>query len=227
MELAKAISITPMATQRAFFASTARMPMQTGGSGSNLIRGSGTCSPREPLLDAGCGPGNWLRRLVTRARVLGFSSVTARGFDVSQAQIEVAHRMASDLFGQAGVILTFDVASLTGPLPEADSSIDLTLCLYSVLNHLPTSTLPQIAAELDRVTRGHFVATVRSAGSTPTAFVDTIETARNFELDHERDQFRIEFNRGQRMALQFHLFTPGEPRHCFANQFDIEDFADL
>ncbi len=116
------------------------------------------------LLDAGCGPGTWVRRLVTRARMLGFPSITARGFDVSQAQIEVARRMARDLVGQPGVTLTFDVADLTGPLPEEDSSIDLTLCLYSVLNHLPTSTLPQIAAEIGRVTRGHFVATVRSIG---------------------------------------------------------------
>src|ERR1700737_1573737 len=35
------------------------------------------------FLDAGCGPGSWLRRLVTRALALGFSSITARGFDVA------------------------------------------------------------------------------------------------------------------------------------------------
>src|SRR5262245_7172603 len=30
------------------------------------------------FLDAGCGPGTWLRRLVKRAHALGFSSTTAR-----------------------------------------------------------------------------------------------------------------------------------------------------
>src|SRR5271154_3004522 len=44
------------------------------------LRASGASSVR--LLDAGCGPGTWLRRLVIRARALGFGSITARGFDI-------------------------------------------------------------------------------------------------------------------------------------------------
>src|ERR1700692_693868 len=35
------------------------------------------------ILDIGCGPGTWLRRLVTRAKTLGFTSIAARGFDVA------------------------------------------------------------------------------------------------------------------------------------------------
>src|SRR6201985_250105 len=42
------------------------------------------------FLDAGCGPGTWLRRLVIRARALGFTSITARGFDIAEAQIRRA-----------------------------------------------------------------------------------------------------------------------------------------
>jgi hypothetical protein len=42
------------------------------------LRASGASSVR--LLDAGCGPGTWLSRLVIRAHALGFSSITARGF---------------------------------------------------------------------------------------------------------------------------------------------------
>jgi hypothetical protein len=49
------------------------------------LRAAGTTSVS--LLGAGCGPGTWLRRLVTHARRLGFSSIAARGFDVAQAQI--------------------------------------------------------------------------------------------------------------------------------------------
>ena len=44
------------------------------------LRASGASSVS--LLDAGCGPGTWLRRLVVRARALGFTSITARGFDI-------------------------------------------------------------------------------------------------------------------------------------------------
>ena len=47
------------------------------------LHASGTRSVH--ILDAGCGPGTWLRRLVTRARALGFTTITARGFDVAWA----------------------------------------------------------------------------------------------------------------------------------------------
>ena len=43
------------------------------------LRASG--ATKVSFLDAGCGPGTWLRRLVTRALALGFSGITARGFD--------------------------------------------------------------------------------------------------------------------------------------------------
>jgi SAM-dependent methyltransferase len=75
------------------------------------------------FLDAGCGPGAWLRRLVTRAHVLGFTTITARGFDVARVQMQRARVLARDLCGLLGVNLTFDVADLTGELPEADASV--------------------------------------------------------------------------------------------------------
>jgi hypothetical protein len=42
------------------------------------------------ILDAGCGPATWLRRVITHAHRLGFSQITARGFDVALAQTQVA-----------------------------------------------------------------------------------------------------------------------------------------
>jgi SAM-dependent methyltransferase len=189
------------------------------------LRSSGATSIT--ILDAGCGPGTWLRRLVTRGRSLGFSNITARGFDVAQAQIRAARRNSADLQGLQGLNLTFDVADIKGRLPEADESVDITLCLYSVLSHLPITSLPQVTEEIARVTRGQLITTVRSIGSTPTVFIDSIETARRFELDHELDRCEIEFFDGRRMALHFHLFTADELRRCFANQFNIEDLCGL
>ena len=179
------------------------------------------------ILDAGCGPGTWLRRLVTRAHMLGFTTITARGFDVAQVQVRAARRNASDFTRSAGVNLTFDIADLEETLPEADGSVDITLCLYSVLSHLPVTNLPRVATEIARVTKGHCVTTVRSTGSPPTAFVDSIEAARRFELDHDLDRCEIEFHDGRRMALRFHLFTAGELRRCFAERFEIEDLCGL
>jgi hypothetical protein len=54
-----------------------------------------------------------------------------------------------------------------------------------VLSHLPTAILLRVAAEIARVTRGHLIATVRAIGSTPTIFIDSIDKARHFKLDHE------------------------------------------
>ena len=144
------------------------------------------------ILDAGCGPGTWLRRMVTRAHVLGFTTITARGFDVARVQVQRARLLARDLCGISGVNLTFDVTDLTGELPEVDASADLTLCLYSVLSHLAVASLPKISAEVARVTSGHFITTVRSVGSTPTIFVDSIEKARHFKHDISRDHCEIE-----------------------------------
>ena len=52
------------------------------------LRATGASAVR--MLDAGCGPGTWLRRVITHAHRLGFSQITARGFDVALAQTQVA-----------------------------------------------------------------------------------------------------------------------------------------
>ena len=179
------------------------------------------------ILDAGCGPGTWLRRLVTRAHALGFTTITARGFDVARAQIQRARLLARNLCGMSGVTLTFDVADLTAELPEADASVDLTLCLYSVLSHLPVGSLSKISSEVARVTSGHFIATVRSVGSTPTISVDSIEKARRFKHDNSRDRCEIELCDGRHIELSFHLFTASELRSYFLDHFDIEDLRGL
>ena len=123
--------------------------------------------------------------------------------------------------------LTFDVADLTGELPEADASVDLTLCLYSVISHLPVASLPKIAAEVSRVTSGHFITTVRSVGSTPTISVGSIEKARQFKHDNSRDRCEIELHDGRHIVLSFHLFAASELRDYFADHFDIEDLRGL
>jgi|SRR5271165_6996444 len=179
------------------------------------------------ILDAGCGPGTWLRRVVTHAHQLGFSKITARGFDVALAQVVAARRLARDLTRLPGVNLTFEVADLLDRLPEPDAFLDITLCLYCVLSHLPVSDLPKVASEFGRVTRGHFITTVRSIGSTPTVFVDSIEGARHFKLDHRLDRCKVEFRNGCRVAVNFHLFTARELKDLFHPHFGIEGLCGL
>src|SRR5712671_4219037 len=182
---------------------------------------SGASSVR--LLDAGCGPGTWLSRLVIRAHALGFSGITARGFDIAQAQIQRARLATQNLSSLPGVNLTFDVADLADRLPGADASVDLTLCLYSALSHLPVARLPDISKEIVRVTSGYFITTVRPIGSTPTAFVDSIEKVRRLKQDHVRDRCEIDLSDGRHIAFSFHQFTAVELLNYFASGFDIED----
>jgi SAM-dependent methyltransferase len=189
------------------------------------LRASGASSVR--FLDAGCGPGTWLRRLVIRARALGFTSITARGFDIAQAQIQRARLAAQNLASLPGVNITFDVADLTDRLPEPDASVDITLCLYSALSHLPVARLADISTEMARVTSGHFVTTVRPIGSTPTAFVESVDNIRRLKQDHVRDRCEIDLSDGRRMSFGFHLFSAVELRNHFASCFDIEDMRGL
>jgi SAM-dependent methyltransferase len=179
------------------------------------------------ILDAGCGPGTWLRRIVARAHELGFTEIVARGFDIAEAQVRRARALSRDVARLPGVSLDFAVGDLTEPLPEADASIDLGLCLYCVLNHVPVARLPNIAAELARVTSGHFVTTVRAIGSTPTIYVDAMDKARQFHQDNCRDRFDVELLDGRHFAMDSHLFSARELRGVIADAFDIDEIRGL
>ncbi len=179
------------------------------------------------FLDAGCGPGIWLRRLVTRARQLGFRTIKARGFDIAEVQIYAARRAARALANLPGVEMKFEVASLLSDLPESDGSVDITLCLYSVLSHLPVGVLPGVLSELSRVTRGCLVTSVRAVGSTPSIFVDSMENARQVNLDHAHDRCRIELRNGSEFEVPVHLFKAEELRHYLEKDFDVEEICGL
>ena len=189
------------------------------------LRADGATSIR--ILDAGCGPGTWLRRVVTRALDLGFDTIEARGFDVADAQLDLARGHSRQLAQAPGVTLRFEVGDLTRPLPEAIASVDLCLCLYGVLNHLPKARLPDVMAEFARVTRGCFIASVRSAGSTPSIFVDSIDHARSFHQDNVADRCDVELQDGRRVVLSMHLFTAAELRALVSRSFEIDDLRGL
>jgi SAM-dependent methyltransferase len=189
------------------------------------MRADGATTVR--IVDAGCGPGTWLRRLVTAAVALGFSNISVRGFDIAETQIQTARKYSANLLDLPGVSIRFEVGDLTQPLKEEDQSVDILLSLYSVISHLPFDSLPMIAAEFGRVTKGHFITTVRSVGSQPTLFIDKIEKARHFNFDHKTDRYDIEFASGRRISFNAHLFSARELRDGFRNYFDIEDLCGL
>ena len=119
------------------------------------------------------------------------------------------------------------MADLCEGLPEKDASVDLTVCLYSVLSHLEIIRLPWIAQELARVTRGFFVATVRPVGSPPSVFVDTVDNAQSFAQDNFHDRCKVELYDGRCFTLNIHLFSAEDLRGYFAGDFEIETLRGL
>jgi SAM-dependent methyltransferase len=189
------------------------------------LRSSGSQSIR--ILDLGCGPGAWLRRIATRAWVLGFTSITARGIDIADTQIRQARRQSHKLKELGGVNLTFEVGDICKQLPETNASVDLCLCLYGVLNHIPTDRLPAVLAEAARVTRGHFIMTVRAIGSVPTICVDALDEARWFPRDVQTNRLEVELQNVGQVSLDYHLFETEELRAFAAPHFHLNDIQGL
>jgi SAM-dependent methyltransferase len=179
------------------------------------------------VLDLGCGPGTWLRRVVTQALNLGFTRIEALGTDIAERQIRCARYLARRLAHRGEVALRFQVADIRDRLPLADKSVDLCLCLYTVLNHVPRSDLPQVFQEIARVTDGELVATVRSAGSVPTIFVGPVESARQFHQDNRSDRFDVDLHDGRHASFDAHLFTADELAAVAGRHLSIGDIRGL
>ncbi|QKE90011.1 class I SAM-dependent methyltransferase [Lichenicola cladoniae] len=171
------------------------------------------------ILDVGCGPGTWLQRIIIRAGNLGFTRITARGFDISPAMIELAlsgTRAAASTLAPGQVRLSIQLGDACRELQEPDRSADLCLCLYGVLNHLPREALPELASELVRVTARELFVTVRAAGSLPTIYVDSLDRARDFRQDNDADRMEIDLLDGRHLSFRSHLFRAADLRALFA-----------
>jgi SAM-dependent methyltransferase len=179
------------------------------------------------ILDLGCGPGTWLRRAVTRASELGFRHIIARGFDIAEDQVRRARELSGPLSRRRGVELGFEVGDICERYPEADASVDLCLCLYGVLNHLPANDLPPVLSEIRRVTRGDFITTVRAIGSMPTVYVGAIEEARKFHQDNNANRFEVEFQDGRHISVCSHLFGGTELRALVSPHLAVKDLIGL
>jgi SAM-dependent methyltransferase len=179
------------------------------------------------VLDLGCGPGTWLRRIVDWAGKMGFTRITARGVDLAETQVRRARVLSQELAGRAGVTLRFEVGDIRQPMPEADRSIDICLCLYGVLNHLPADELPTVFGEVARITKGKFVATFRAIGSTPTIHVDGVKAAKAYHQDNVHGRLEVEFQNGSQTSFPSHLFSAAEIRALAKPALEIEDLSGL
>ena len=178
------------------------------------------------VLDAGCGPGTWLTRVVLGARALGFHKIEIFGFDLSPAMVALASTSAQRLEGD-GASISIAVGDITKPLPFDDRSFDITLCLYGVLNHLSKADHGHVAAELARVTLGTLFVTARTAGSLPTIYVDGLERATSFHQNNDADWMDVDLADGRHLGFPSHLFTSDELQALFQPHLDTTAMTGL
>ena len=195
------------------------------GSTVNKLRARGR---RElSVLDLGCGPGTWLRRIVDWAGRMGFTRITARGVDLAEAQVRRARLLSQQLTSHPGVSLRFEVGDIREWMGEADRSVDICLCLYGVLNHIPTNDLPAVFGKVAHFTKGEFIATVRAIGSTPTIYVDTVRAAKAYHQDNLHGRLEVEFQSGNQTSFPSHLFSAAEIRNLAEPLFEIKELSGL
>lgn len=175
------------------------------------LRTAGRSSVR--IIDAGCGPGTWLIRVVLRARALGFTAIEGRGFDISPAMVSLAVQAAAEVRDPA-IRMSFQTADLADAF-AGDDPVDIVLCLYGVMNHLPRSAHAEAAKALTAAGRSLFV-TVRTVGSLPSIFVTGMESARDFRQDNDIDRLEIDLVDGRHLGFSSHLFSADEFTSLFA-----------
>ena len=166
------------------------------------------------VLDVGCGPGTWFKRVVLSARELGFTDIEVHGIDLSPGMVALSAASA-EAVSHPGTRITLATGDVTTGLPFADDSFDVTMCLYGVLNHVSVAAHANAAAELARVTLGTLFVTVRTVGSLPTIYVDELDRARAFRQDNDADWMEVDLDDGRHLAFPSHLFTGADLHALF------------
>lgn len=186
-----------------------------------------TGAGRLRVLDMGCGPGTWLRRIVVRAKQLGFAEIVAHGFDIADTQLHRARALSRGVAEMDGVSLTFAHGDLRGRIAGPAAEYDLCLCLCGVLNHMPVCELPEIFSRMARSTANCFIASVRAVGSTPTVYVDDLTSAVRFYQDNKLGRLDVEFANGRRSSFPSHLFSRTELAGLAVPVFDVDEIRGL
>ena len=119
--------------------------------------------------------------------------------------------------------LQFEVGDIREWMGEADRSVDICLCLYGVLNHIPANDLPAVFGKVAHFTKGEFIATVRAIGSTPTIYVDTVRAAKAYHQDNLHGRLEVEFQSGNQTSFPSHLFSAAEIRNLAEPLFEIKE----
>lgn len=188
------------------------------------LRASGVTTLR--LLDAGCGPGTWVRRITAHAAALGLK-VEATGFDISNAQLAIAREQAAILGASIPCSLRprleFIEHNLARPLPWEDGAFHIVLCNFVVLNHLSRAALPGVVAELCRVSAYRVVATVRALASPPTACITDLDDTLELHQDCAAGELAVVLKDGTWHRFTFNLYSAEAMKAAFVPFAEVVD----
>ena len=175
------------------------------------------------VLDAGCGPGTWVGRMVAYARGVNLA-IDATGFDIAEGQLEIARRrMAWATGASADTRVRFFTHNLADPLPWSDGEFHIVLCNYIVLNHLDRSALPAAIDELCRVANHHVIATLRAVASPVTACIIGTEHVSRYHHDRRSGELRLVLKDGSEHALTLNLYSAERLKALFGARAIIKD----
>lgn len=187
------------------------------------LRGTGVSTVR--VLDAGCGPGTWIRRIAAYAHRQGID-VEATGIDISEGQLEIARGRAQSFKARhpdARWTLEFSHHDLAEPLPWPDGHFHMVVCNYVVLNHLPKSALARAVKELCRVATCRVIATVRALAGPATGCIIGTEKVREYHQDCGRGELKLALKDGTEHLLTFNIYSAETLRTLFSPHATIVD----
>jgi SAM-dependent methyltransferase len=179
------------------------------------------------VLDAGCGPGIWTRRIADYANRIGLG-ITIVGVDISTTQLEIARKEAVGYLANFSKVptkpvLEFQERDLSKPLPWETGSFQLVLCNYTVLNHIAEHALPAAVGELCRVSSGRVITTLRAVGSAPSACIIGMEHVRHYRHDPNRGHLALTLDDGSQHRLPMKMYSARALEAMFLPYADLLD----
>ena len=163
------------------------------------------------VLDAGCGDLTWAIRLADYFEGMG-RPYEIRGLDLTDELIRSGEAALRDYQRRRGraLAISCDVGDLERPLPYESGRFDLTLTLFTVLNHLRRESLAVAVGELLRVTRlgGRHFSIVKAPGGERTAYACDVADVR--ECRQEGDRLVVTEHDGAEHAIVITLLGARE-----------------
>lgn len=141
------------------------------------------------VVDIGCGDGTWALRVAHHCVARG-TSVSVTCLDLSPAMLESASKQFDEFLSRSEpdrVNVAYALCDLAKGLaaPIKARGFDLTLCLHTVLNHLPAASLCFAIAELVAATRGFLHFSVKPPFSRPTFYAAPMSDILHFDRRNE------------------------------------------